>query len=79
MNVPNSLISRIAPPIAVSTDGIFVALGIEQYRTWTDFAADDDEVTLAIPGYRQTRSFTCGYVAALSVSGCFVPRSVPQS
>ncbi len=53
MNMPNSLISRVAEAIPVSTDRIFAALGIEQYRTWTDFAADDDEVTLAIPGYRQ--------------------------
>ncbi len=72
--MPKSLISRFAEAIPVSTDRIFAALGIEQYRTWTDFAADDDEVTLAIPGYRQTRSFTCGYVAALSVARMFRPK-----
>jgi hypothetical protein len=72
--VIESLAGLVSQALPINADQLFAALGIEQYRTWTDFAADDDEYTLAIPGYRQTRSFTCGYVAALSVARMFRPK-----
>jgi ABC-type bacteriocin/lantibiotic exporter with double-glycine peptidase domain len=35
--------------------------------------ADSDVVTLSIPGYRQARSYSCGYASVLMVARYFVP------
>ena len=48
---------------------------IAYHGQWLTRVDSDVAVTLAVPGYRQTHSYTCGFVAGLMVLHTFRPRA----
>jgi Peptidase C39 family len=57
-------------------DSLFEATGIELISQALDDPSDDaTETILAIPGYRQTKSYTCGFAAGLMVLHTFRPKA----
>ncbi len=59
MNLRNEIISRF---------------GIEYIDDPLPGPRNDDEVILDVPGYRQTKDYTCGFVAGLIVLHTFFPK-----
>ena len=55
-------------------DNICERTGFEFIKMPLRYASDENEVTLAVPGYRQTKSYSCGYVAGLMVLHTFYPK-----
>ena len=51
------------------------ATGIALVGDSLTHARDEDETTLDVPGYRQTHTYTCGFVAGLMVLHTFKPGS----
>jgi hypothetical protein len=58
-----------------ASDALSAATGIVVARARIPYSASEDEVTLDVPGYRQTDSFGCGFVAGLMVLHTFKPRA----
>jgi hypothetical protein len=56
-------------------DALSAATGIVVVHTKIPYADGEDEVTLDVPGYRQTDSFGCGFAAGLMVLHAFKPRA----
>lgn len=57
------------------TDRICDLLGFEYVREFLTGPRTDADVCIAIPGYRQTKSYTCGYVSGLMVLHAFDPKA----
>ncbi|MES2528711.1 MAG: C39 family peptidase [Bdellovibrionota bacterium] len=49
------------------SDKLCHALGFEFVREFISRARNKDDVVLNVPGYRQTKSYTCGFVSGLMV------------
>jgi hypothetical protein len=56
-------------------DALSAATGIVVVHANLPYADGEDEVTLDVPGYRQTDSFGCGFAAGLMVLHTFKPRA----
>lgn len=56
-------------------DDLSEATGIVVVSANIPYADSEDEVTLDVPGYRQTDTFGCGFVAGLMVLHTFKPRA----
>lgn len=66
---------EIAPFTTPLTDKIWDRLGIEYLTEFLTRARNSDDVVLSIPGYRQTKSYTCGFVSGMMVLHYFHPNA----
>lgn len=57
------------------SDELCERLGIEFITEILTEARNEHDVCLDIPGYRQTKSYTCGFVSGLMVLRTFYPRA----
>jgi ABC-type bacteriocin/lantibiotic exporter with double-glycine peptidase domain len=65
-------IDRFTTPF---TDKLCDILGLEYVPERLTFARNEHDVCISIPGYRQTKSFTCGYVSGLMVLRAYDPKA----
>lgn len=61
-------IDRFTGPLS---DKIFHKLRLEYVREFLTRSRNPDDICIEIPGYRQTKSYTCGYVSGLMVLHAF--------
>jgi hypothetical protein len=66
---------EIAPFTTPLTDKIWDKLGIEYMPEFLTRARNKDDIVLSVPGYRQTKSYTCGFVSGMMVLHYFRPES----
>lgn len=57
------------------SDRLCDELGIEFITEVLTEARSKDDITIDIPGYRQTKSYTCGFVSGLMVTRHFYPKT----
>lgn len=69
MNDSRNLLTRTLDALMDRTGSAFVGDRLPRRRS------DDDTVLENVPGYRQTQSYTCGFVAGLMVLHAFKPRA----
>ncbi len=74
------LISDVKEGVIRKKDEIMDNTGYEYLGQRLSFADEDGAgVTLDIPGYRQTKAYTCGFVAGLMVLHTFKPKASADS
>jgi ABC-type bacteriocin/lantibiotic exporter with double-glycine peptidase domain len=56
------------------SDNLCDLLGIEFVTEVLTEARSKDDIVLPVPGYRQTKSYTCGFVSGLMVARTFDPK-----
>lgn len=65
-------ISKFTTPF---TDKLCTKWGIEYFPEFLSRARNPDDTVLALKGYRQTKSYTCGFVSGLMALQFFKPKA----
>lgn len=65
-------IARFTTPLS---DKICSALGFEYVWELISKPRNENDIVIAIPGYRQTKSYTCGFVSGLMILHAYDPKA----